>query len=220
MLSTESVWNRKELVGAEISATQYNLTIGLVLAWGFGVNWAMVTQIDPQVFLSIPSLAFGIAYFASAIAGMMIYQRSDNPVVSFVGYNLVVLPLGVSLARLLPFVDPVVIGQAFQATAGVVMIMTSVSTMKPQFFLKLGSTLFVAFIAAFIVEVGFIIFSGRTPAIFDWIFVLIFSGYVGYDWARAQSLPKTLDNAVDCAAALYVDIVILFIRMIQLFSRR
>jgi FtsH-binding integral membrane protein len=220
MLSTESVWNRKELVGAEISATQYNLTIGLVLAWGFGVNWAMVTQIDPQVFLSVPSLAFGIAYFASVIAGTMIYQRSDNPVISFVGYNLVVLPLGVLLARFLPFVDPLVIGQAFQATAGVVMIMTAVSTMKPQFFLKLGSTLFVAFIAAFIVEFGFIIFSGRAPAIFDWIFVLIFSGYVGYDWARAQSLPKTLDNAVDCAAALYVDIVILFIRMIQLFSRR
>ncbi len=220
MLSTESVWNRRGLVENEISATQYNLTIGLVLAWGFGVNWAMVTQINPQVFADINSIAFLIGYFVSVVAGTSIYQRSDNPAVSFAGYNLVVLPLGVMLARFLPFVDPLVIRQAFQATAGVVMIMTAVSTMKPQFFLKLGSTLFVAFIAAFIVEFGFIIFSGRSPAIFDWIFVLIFSGYVGYDWARAQSLPKTLDNAVDAAAALYVDIVILFIRMIQLFSRR
>jgi FtsH-binding integral membrane protein len=220
MLSTESVWNRRSLVGHEISATQYNLTIGLVLAWGFGVNWAMVTQVSPEVFLSVSPLVFIIGYLVSVFAGTAIYQRSDNPAISFVGYNLVVLPLGMLLARFLPFVDPIVIGQAFQATAGVVMIMTAVSTMKPQFFLKLGSTLFVAFIAAFVVEIGFILFTGRAPAIFDWIFVLIFSGYVGYDWARAQSLPKTLDNAVDAAAALYVDIVILFVRMIQLFSRR
>ena len=48
----------------------------------------------------------------------------------------------------------------------------------------------------------------------------IFSGYIGYDWARAQALPKTLDNAVDCAAALYVDIVILFLRLLRMFARR
>ena len=35
---------------------------------------------------------------------------------------------------------------------------------------------------------------------------LIFSGYIGYDWARANAILKTLDNAIDSAAALYLDI--------------
>ena len=90
----------------------------------------------------------------------------------------------------------------------------------PKFFLSIGRGLFVAFLAAFVVELGFFFITGSAPALFDWLFVGIFSGYIGYDWARAQRLPKTLDNAVDAAAALYVDIVNLFIRLLQIFSRR
>ena len=59
-----------------------------------------------------------------------------------------------------------------------------------------------------------------TPEIFDWFFVVLFSGYIGYDWARAQSIPKTVDNAVDAAASLYIDIVILFMRLVRIFARR
>ena len=50
--------------------------------------------------------------------------------------------------------------------------------------------------------------------------VVIFSGYIGYDWARANMIPKTLDNAIDSAASLYIDIINLFIRILQILSRR
>ena len=32
------------------------------------------------------------------------------------------------------------------------------------------------------------------------------SGYIGYEWARANSIPKTVDNAIDSAAALYIPV--------------
>ena len=217
MLSTESVWSRRGIAQDQMSAGQYNVVIGLVLTWGFAINWYMVTQIDPTVFLSIPSMGFMIGYFVCIIAGAMMYAKSDNPAISFAGYNLIVLPLGVLLARFLPFVPAEVIGQAFQATAGVTIVMTAAASLAPRFFLSLGPALFIAFITAFLVQLGFILFAGRSPAIFDWIFVFLFSGYIGYDWSRAQHLPKTLDNAVDAAAALYVDIVLLFINLIQIF---
>ena len=98
--------------------------------------------------------------------------------------------------------------------------MTALATMKPTFFLGLGRTLFIAFIATFICQIGFMLFTGRVPGMFDAAFVLIFSGYLGYDWARAQHLPKTVDNAIDCAVALYMDIVILFLNLLRLFSDR
>ena len=48
---------------------------------------------------------------------------------------------------------------------------------------------------------------------------MIFSLYIGYDWYRAQAYPKTLDNAVDSAIDLYIDIVNLFLRILALMSR-
>ncbi|HCA63484.1 MAG TPA: hypothetical protein DEP73_05025, partial [Pseudomonas sp.] len=52
------------------------------------------------------------------------------------------------------------------------------------------------------------------------IVVLIFCGYVGVDWGRANQIPKTLDNAIDSAAALYMDIINLFLRILRILGRK
>jgi FtsH-binding integral membrane protein len=57
-------------------------------------------------------------------------------------------------------------------------------------------------------------------SIIDWIVVIIFCGYIGYDWARANNIPKTFDNAVDSAAALYIDMINLFVRILRILGRR
>ena len=69
-------------------------------------------------------------------------------------------------------------------------------------------------------QLGLMLFGMGVPTIVDGLFVLIFSGYIGYDWARANRLPKTLDNAIDSAAALYLDIINLFLRLLRLMRRR
>ena len=56
--------------------------------------------------------------------------------------------------------------------------------------------------------------------IFNWVFVLIFSGYIGYDWYRAQNVAPTADNAIDCVCARYMDIVNLFIRLLRIFEKK
>ena len=45
-----------------------------------------------------------------------------------------------------------------------------------------------ALIATILVEVGLMVFTGSVPGIFDWIVVLIFAGYIGYDWARSGKI--------------------------------
>ncbi len=60
----------------------------------------------------------------------------------------------------------------------------------------------------------------QVSAWIDWVVVLIFCGYIGYDWGRANQIPKTLDNAVDSAAALYMDIINLFLRILRILGRR
>jgi FtsH-binding integral membrane protein len=71
-----------------------------------------------------------------------------------------------------------------------------------------------------IAELVMIFVFGGSPDIMDWIVAVLFCGYLGYDWARAQSIPKTLDNAIDSAASIYMDIIILFIRILEIMGRR
>jgi FtsH-binding integral membrane protein len=49
---------------------------------------------------------------------------------------------------------------------------------------------------------------------------LIFCGYIGLDWHRAQQFPKTLNNAVDSAADIYLDVVNLFVRILSITGKR
>ena len=86
------LFKRSSTTDPIISATAYNLAIGLTLCWGFAINWLMVTNIDPQSIPSINPWIFFIGYFASCLFGIYLFNGSSNPLVSFIGYNFVVVP--------------------------------------------------------------------------------------------------------------------------------
>ena len=97
-----------------------------------------------------------------------------------------------------------------------------------------------ALLVGLIAEVVATLLLGYTGAAFDWLFVLIFSGYIGYDIAKSQAYPKTVDIAFRFSdrgwsewpltadkylfwlkdAAKKDDIINLFIRLLSILSRR
>ena len=109
---------------------------------------------------------------------------------------------------------------AFIATGLVTVIMIILSMLYPAFFQNLGRTLIISLLGCILVEfVGSILF--RIPLGFiDYIVALIFCGYIGLDWNRAQAYPKTLDNAIDSAADIYLDVVNLFVRILSITGKR
>ena len=208
----------------EVSPTAYNLALGGTLFYGFIVNCLMVQfgfDAIADFFISSP-IFFYIAYFAMVIIGTTMINKSDSAVVSFVGYNLIVLPLGMIIALVVNTYVMAgyagIVSTAFAITAIVTLIMMFVSSFAPNFFLSIGRTLGVTLLVTLIVELimGFI---GFDLGLIDYIVVLIFCGYIGYDWAKANALPKTYDNAIDSAANLYVDIVNLFLRILRILAR-
>ncbi len=221
MLETDSVWSRASS-GApdEISANLYNAVIGLTLLWGFGVNYYMIQAIDPMWVISLGFWPIFIGYMISAFAGIAIYTSSDSALISFFGYNLIVAPISVLLTPLIHFTDPLIIQKALYATGGVTATMMMLSTTFPRFFLSIGRTLFISLILMILIEVGMMLMGMSEPSWIDWAVAGIFCGYIGFDWARANALPKTLDNAVDSAASLYIDIINLFIRIVSILGRR
>ena len=206
--------------GNRISANAYNFIIGLVLCWGFFVNWIMVKTVPYDTIASIPPLIFIIGYFASCFFGLYLFSSSESPLVSFIGYNFVVVPFGLIINLAVSRYNPSLVLEAIQITGGVTLIMMVLGTLFPRFFEKIAGALTIALIAVIIVElIGMFIFKTH-HGIIDWIVVVIFCGYIGYDWGRANSIPKTVDNAVDSAASLYIDIINLFLRILRILGRR
>ena len=58
------------------------------------------------------------------------------------------------------------------------------------------------------------------PTAIDFLVALIFCGYIGFDWSRAQRYPKTINNAIDASVDIYVDIVNLFVRVLSILGKR
>ena len=219
MLTETKVFDRIGTESDQISPAYYNLVLGLTLLWGFAINYLMVKNIDPGLFAGSPIL-FMIGYFACSITGMVIVQKSDKPLISFLGYNLVVLPLGLLVNMVVAQYDPRIVQDALRTTGMVTFAMMILGSLFPKFFQKIAGALTIALIAVILIELVSVFFFKTHHGIFDWIVALIFCGYIGYDWARANMIPKTVDNAIDSAAALYMDIVFLFLRILRILGNR
>ncbi|MFB2662889.1 Bax inhibitor-1 family protein [Shewanella mangrovisoli] len=220
MDSENSVFDRRTTDDALIGAGLYNLVIGLTLLWGFAVNYIMVSHIDPEAIASVNPWVFFIGYFASCFFGIYLFQSSSNPLVSFIGYNFVVVPFGLIINMVVSQYDPELVTEAIRITGLVTIAMMCLGTMFPAFFQKIAGVLTIALLLVIVVELIEIFIFKTHHGILDWIVVLIFCGYIGYDWGRANQIPKTVDNAVDSAAALYMDIINLFLRILRILGRK
>ncbi|MGI2173272.1 Bax inhibitor-1 family protein [Shewanella ulleungensis] len=214
------VFNRTHTNDKIISGSTYNFVIGLTLIWGFAINWLMVLNISVESISSINPIIFFIGYFASCFFGIYLFKKSDKPIVSFIGYNFVVVPFGLIINLVVSQYNPDIVQEAIRVTGMVTFVMMLLGSMYPAFFNKIAGGLTIALICVIVVELIEIFIFDTHHGILDWIVALIFCGYIGYDWARANAIPKTFDNAVDSAAALYMDIINLFLRILRILGRK
>ena len=205
----------------EISERAFNLIIGGVLLWGFLLNCLMVTLFGVQINRMVSDMGvapFLIGYFVLVIAGSVMIGKGGAGL-SFLGYNLIALPIGVVVCGCVDGIPAGVVQTAVLVTAIVSLSFMILATLFPDFFLGLGRVLFVGLAVSLVAELVTMLVFRRYASIYEWIFVAIFSLYIGYDWQKAQAYPPTLDNAVDSAADIYVDIVNLFVRLLAILGR-
>lgn len=201
-----------------LNTSSYNMVIGGCLAYGFLMN-AIMVMVASNFFMEMNPIAFLIGYIVCVIAGSLMTSLSRNPIVSFIGYNLIVVPIGALLAVCIPSYNPADIIAAVVVTAMITGVMMLLGIMFREFFSKLGIVLFVSLLIGIVIEFIAMLL-GYGGDIFNWLFVIIFSLYIGYDWHKAQSYPKTLDNAIDSAVDLYLDIINIFIRLLEIFGKK
>lgn len=214
------VFQRAETNAATVSGATYNLVIGLVLCWGFFVNWVIVREVDTAWLTKINPWIFFGGYFASCFFGVFLFSKSERPTTSFIGYNFVVVPFGLVVNLVVSRYQPDLVVQAIQVTASVTVLMMVLGALFPQFFQAIYTGLVVSLLGVLVVELFQIFVLGIHSDWIDWAVALIFCGYIGYDWGRANRIPKTVDNAIDSAAAIYMDVINLFLRILRILGRR
>ena len=215
------VFGRTRRDGPEMSMATYNIVIGLVLSWGFFINWLIVRYIDATSLMVGPNeYLFLAGYFASCFYGVYLFNTSKDPSMSFIGYNFVVVPFGLVLSIVLHRFLPGLVLQAIQVTAGVTVLMMIMGAVRPEWFQTVPGSLTIALLAAILVELIHGAVFHHVPEWIDWVVAIGFCSYIGYDWGRALRIPRTVDNAVDSAAAIYMDVLNLFMRVLRLLGRR
>ena len=206
----------------EIPERSFNLIIGGVLLWGFVLNYLMVALYGAQIsqmMASVNPLMFLVGYFVLVIAGSVLLKK-DSPVLSFIGYNLIALPIGVVVCACVTGVPVSIVKSAVLVTAIVTLSFMILATVFPGFFLSMGRALGAGLLIAIVAELVTTLIFRVHSSVFEWVFVGIFSLFIGYDWARANTCARTVNNAIDLAANLYLDIINLFLRILEIMSKR
>lgn len=191
-----------------ISAGVYNLIIGSLLTWGF-VLTALIQRNFHDLKIGWPIL---IGYFVCVIAGTLLAR--GGAFMSLIGYHLIVAPIGVIIGPFIAKYSTGSIQHAAFLTGGITFAMMGAATFFPQACRSMGTFLFWGLLGLIGFEICNALWFHFPSSISNYIGVVIFSLYIAYDWAEAQSSNKTVDNAVDAVIQLYLNIVNLFLRIL------
>lgn len=204
----------------ELTESGYNALIGGLLLYGFAANVLICTLFGDLFYYASP-LSFGLILLVYIICVILsvVLSSSHSALVNFIGYNLLVLPIGVMLSILVAPTSMSIVRSAVIGTAVFVVLMIAVSTVKPEFFLSMGSALGISLGVMIVAELVLFLLGFGTE-IFDYVAVAIFTMYLGYDWARANQCPTTARNAILSATQIYLDIINIFIRLLAILGRR
>ena len=205
--------------GTGISTSVYNLIMGGMILYGIIINIVMCMTCT-KLALSINPIVLFVGYLVLVIAGTFMVHRSRSTAVRFVGYNMIVVPMGLILSVVVQAyggVSSAVVMQAFLYTGIITGIMILLSIAFPKFFSKIGGMLLgcligmiIAYIVVWLLHIDTIIIA--------YFGAVLFSLYIGYDIWRSQQLPHTVGNAVASACEIYVDIVNLFLRLLEILG--
>ena len=202
-----------------LSENKFYWIIALGLARWFWLT-AYFAHLADQINFQ-PSIILAILiWLVLPICGIFLAIKSDNPILSFIGYNMVVIPFWFTMWPILNEYSPEVIRNAMWITWCITVIMWWLGAAFPNIFKKLWWILFIALWIFALLSIGSIFIPQLNLEILDYIGAWIFSLYVWYDMYRASSLQRTVDNAIDLCVDFYLDIINLFIEILKITWRR
>lgn len=203
-----------------VSTREYNITLCGAVLWGVFFNYLLCDSVG-NVLDFVDPVTFFVGYFVLCIAGVLIAAKSDDAVISFIGYNMVVLPVGLVISTCVELyggLDSSIVAEAFLITLCITGAMMIMAIAKPEW-CETFEYFLLPCLAGLVLAELFMLLLGYSNIATAWIGAIIFSLYIAYDVFRSQEYAKTKNNAVDCAMDIYLDIANLFLRILQILGK-
>jgi hypothetical protein len=211
LFKQESVFTKARSFSNLSEKTFYSSIAGFV-GYGLLLTAMLATYVAPP----IPSLGFMlICGLLLPIIGIFVAQN-DNPIVAFIGYNLVVAPIGLVLGPVANVYAPDVVANAAMITGMITGLMVIAGFTYPNLFQSLGGVLFYSLLGLLIIRILAIFIPALNFGFIDYIAAAIFSLYIGYDMYRASTIGRTWSNSIGVAVSLYLDIINLFLSILSI----
>lgn len=222
MSMSDSVWDRTGYGEGGLSKNLYAFMICFWTALGvFSSAWA--STLTTHAHLGWPAY---IAILVVSIIGVIISVQSDNPLISLIGYAMITIPFGLMMGPLVAMYTKASVVNVLGITTALVVGLGLLGAIIPQSLESWGGFLFSGLIVLIIGQFGIPLAASMGLPVhgfmtaWDWIGVVLFSGYVVFDLNRAMRLERTHDNAIDSAVAIYLDFANLFIRLLELTGKK
>ena len=196
------------LTGAIVAASL--LVIGLEYTYCLNNPWIIESL----------NLAFVIACYVVPFAGIIIMTLADREHLGLmvVGYCMVTLTLGFLMAIVLTGYTAASIQRAILITAIIAISFATLGFAWPQLFRRIFPICVAALGIMIIIEIV-MMFLGIPSGWNDWVVIVIFCGLIGYDFYQAATDEPTVDNAIWYACEIYLDLINIFLRVLNITGR-
>lgn len=166
-----------------------------------------------------------LGYFALSIPGIYISAKSDNWAVSYVGYLMVIVSTGAFIGPYVALYKLDSVLQVLMLTVGVTVAVGTAGALYPKSVEHWGGFLLTGLFVLIFADLSrvFMAMFGLDPVTLkavDYIGAALFCGFIFYDMNRAVRLDRTMNNAVDAAVALYLDVLNLFLRLLAILGKK
>ena len=196
------------LTGAIVAASL--LVIGLEYTYCLNNPWIIESL----------NFAFVIACYVVPFAGIIIMALAGREHLGLmvVGYCMVTLTLGFLMAIVLTGYTAASIQRAILITAIIAISFATLGFAWPQLFRRIFPICVAALGIMIIIELV-MMFLGIPSGWNDWVVIVIFCGLIGYDFYQAATDEPTVDNAIWYACEIYLDLINIFLRVLNITGR-
>ena len=203
-----------------LSDRAYNGLMSGLVVYGILVAYLMSKYLYIDV--SINLWLFFLGFFGISFGGVILTNRAESFALRFVGYNMVVLSFGFSVSATVQayggvYAKPIV--EAFGYTLIICVAMCAISVIFPDFFVGMGRVLFINLIVLLVMLLIRLVFPTQLWFV-SYLGAALFSFYIAHDFARSQMFSKTANHAIACALDIYMDLINLFLYLVEIFGRR
>lgn len=207
----------------ELGERTYLGVIAIYLIGGLALTALLATASYGWKNVSLPAVL--ILGLAVPIIGIIVSFKSDNWIVSTVGYLMVVIPFGILIGPVVALYKVPSVLQVVAITLMVTIVMMGIGLTMPPI-TQNWSMAIVAILALFIMgdlsRIFMPMFGVQPVALQYWDYLVagFFVLLISYDINKAMQLPKTTDNAVDAVVGIYLDVINLFLRLLRIMGQR